>query len=231
MSASSSGATSGRSSTTNVLGFATAAVVLGVLVWVIATQRTRAVDAHERLSAWFDVKALPFGLEPVEAAVMPRGDELLRLSNPNAPAETPRNTVEPPKEGEPRKPIDWAKIPTGAEGSAPIEVVITRIPLAAAPSELRALLHEGQDLRGDFKSIGDQGGQRVIERGELPWSGFNSDFAYVREFEPGGTFRDSMRVNLSRKDEPCVLLARWPRGVPASKPRAEELLSALVPRS
>ena len=40
-------------------------------------------------------------------------------------------------------------------------------------------------------------------------------------------FRDTMRVNLSLAGRCCVLYARWPYGLPGSKERVEEALTAL----
>ena len=71
----------------------------------------------------------------------------------------------------------------------------------------------------------------MLERGELDWGEYLAPFVHERQFEPGGTFRDWMRVNLSYGRTPVVLMARWNRGLPASKERMEELIAALAPRS
>jgi hypothetical protein len=217
-----------------VLATAAAIALLAALAWIIASQRTRTVDGVELLGEWFAVGDLPFGLVIAEGAITPRGDGVVRLAVPDAPAETPKNVVppvEPPKPGEVRPRVDWSKAPTGPPDTPPVEVIVTRFPVVAAKTELDAMFRSGQELRGDFKSIGDMGGRRILDRDELPWGNFEAAYVHEREFEPGLTFRDVMRVNLSREHEPCVLLARWPRGMPASKARVAELLAVLVPRS
>lgn len=215
-----------------VLGACAVLLLAGVLVLTLVTQRTGSVDASERLAAWFDARELPAGLALAGAEVLPRGDVALRIELSPAPEEAPRvvMTEEQPPEGQ-REPFDWSKVPVGEPDTLPREVLVVELPLQYAAGELRGLFEEGQELRGDFKSIERSGGQRVLERGKLPWGSFAAPFAVVREFEAGGTFHDTLRVNLSREKSPRILLARWSRGLPASKKRAEELLAALRPKS
>lgn len=211
-----------------------AALVIGVLalaVWVMATQSTRATDGTQLLNAWFELREIPAGYTVAEAAVLPRGDELVRLALAGRAEETPKNVVAAPKPGEKPERRDWSKLAVGVADTQPLEIVITCIPVRSARGELEALFHSGQELRGDFKSIDNGGGRRIIERGELIWGGLAPVFVHEREFEAGGTFRDVMRVNLSSATTPFVLLARWPRGFPASKKRVEELLASFVPRA
>jgi hypothetical protein len=216
-----------------VLGAIAVLALAAWLAWVVADHRTRSVDAAETLAAWFEPRELPFGFAAREAAVEPRGDEVLVLAAPSAAPEPPR--VEPPKRdpskklGEDR--FDWAKVPVGERDQPPLEAALVRLPHAIAVRELEGLMKGAPELRGDFDSVPPQGGRRTIDRGKLAWREFDCDFVHEREFEPGGTFRDTLRANLTQPGAPMMFLARWPRGTPASVRRAEELLAALVPRS
>jgi len=67
----------------------------------------------------------------------------------------------------------------------------------------------------------------VIGSGRLAWGEFEAPFVHERKFEPGGTFVDTLRCNLSGEREALVLFLRWPRGLPASQERAVELLATL----
>ena len=79
--------------------------------------------------------------------------------------------------------------------------------------------------------VGRRGGRRVIDAGDLDWHEFSASYVQVRDFERGGTFRDSFRVNLSSDTQALVVFARWPRGLPGSKERVEELVACFRRRS
>lgn len=218
-----------------VLGAAVALVLAGALVWTLVTQRAGAVDAAALKDEWFAPADLPFGLEIAEAHELARGDRVLRLARrdaePEPPAAPPIEAEPPPAPGEGGgpPPFDWSKAPVGERGTPPREVAILELPLADAAADLDAHFKGGQDLAGDWKSIPPQGGKRILERGKLPWGAFDAAYVIEREFERGGTFRDVLKINLSREGAPRVLLARWTRGAPASVERTKELLAALPP--
>jgi hypothetical protein len=216
-----------------VLAIAAAIVLLGAAAWTLARQDAVELDAAALRAEWFAPAGLPFGFEPVEAHRLARGDRVLRLEREDAGPEPPRIELpEPEPESEPRKPapFDWSKVPIGEAGAPPREVAILEPPLADAADDLASHFRGGQDLAGDWKSIPPEGGKRILERGELRWGAFDAAFVIERELERGGTFRDVLKVNLSRAGEPRVLLARWTRGLPASVARVEELLAALPPK-
>lgn len=233
-------------------------VLLAGAVGLLATQSTRAVDPQATLAQWFEVGELPAGLEPVEAQVLARGDvvvrlehELLHCPDPDcdssgdcehfAPAREGRSVTSPdpygeeaprnePEEGKESEPFDWSTVPMGAAGSAPREVIVAEIPLEHARAELQQLFEFGQDLAGDWKSVPRSGGKRVLERGRLDWGELAAPFVLEREFENGGTFRDTLRVNLSSATTARILVARWSRGFPASRAPVQVLIAALRPR-
>lgn len=214
-----------------VLGVAGALVALLGAVYVLATQTTRAVDARETLAAWFEPRELPGGLTLAEAQVLPRGDRTVRLARSDAQPEPARNAAEESAETPQSERFDWSSVRVGPSDTVPREVLVVELPLELAADELKALFLGGVELRGDWKSVPRNGGRRVLDRGTLPWGELNAPYVIEREFEPGATFRDVLRVNLTRERTPLVLFARWSRGDPASKVRAEELLAALPPRA
>ena len=214
-----------------ILGAAAALIALLVFVYVIATQSTRSVNAAELYAQWFEPHELTYGLVAAEGAVLPRGDVTLRFETVPRVDEAPR--IEPAKSLDATKPApapEWAKLAIGAANTPPRDVLIARLPLALAAKELDALFKGGMELAGDYSKLGAEGGKRTIDRGHLPWGTFDAAYVIEREFEAGGTFRDFLRVNLSREQTPCVLLAVWNRGFPASKARIGELLAVLRAR-
>lgn len=217
----------------------TLAVAAGVVL-----QRTKVLDPEETLARWFVPAELPFGLVPVEAARQPNGEILLRLSDPDAPPEA--EPVEPSEDesedeaqGEGARPrFDWSAIPIGEAGTAPTEVLFVTWPLSAARAQIESLFSTGGS--GESKSLREQsrgvdplaglspeGGRRVLAGGMLPWGEVEAPYVHERKFEAGGTFVDTLRVNLSRDQDALVMFLRWPRGFPAAPERARELLAAL----
>jgi hypothetical protein len=233
-----------RERTSVVLGVVLALAGLGGLVWVMVDQPTRTLAAGELAARWFGAAGPPLGLVVAEAQRLPRGDVVLRLEDPAAPEEPPRNeptpgdaapadppqegAVEPPsKAGPDEPPFDWSKVPVGPAGALPREVLLVDLPPAEAAADLERLFRQGQEFRGDWKSIERSGGTRVLDRGRMPWGGFDAPYVHERTFEAGGTFRDVLRVDLSEARSPRILIARWTRGLPASKPPVEALLVRL----
>jgi hypothetical protein len=221
-----------------VLGAAGAIVLLGALLWTLVAQRAVELDAGAVRAEWFEPAELPFGLELAEAHRLARGDRVLRLERRDAEPEPPR--AEPPKpeeappgpgEGGGMRMFDWSKVPVGSPGTPPREVAILELPLADAAKDLASNFKGGQDLAGDWKSIPPSGGRRILERGKVAWGAFDAEYLIERELEAGGTFRDVLRVNLSREGDPRVLLARWTRGSPASVGPVRALLAALPPKA
>ena len=202
-------------------------VLLAGAVGLLATQSTRAADPRETLERWFEVGELPAEFDLVEAQVLARGDVVVLLEHEGEVEEARR--VEP-EEGKDSEPFDWSTVPVAAAGSAPREVIVAQLPLQHAREELRELFEFGSDLAGDWKSVPRSGGRRVLERGRFDWGELAAPFVLEREFENGGTFRDTLRVNLSSATEARILVARWSRGFPASKTPVEALLAALRPR-
>jgi hypothetical protein len=215
-----------------VIALATGLSILG--------KRARVLDPAQTFAGWFEPATLPFGLQPVEAARQADGEVLLRLADPAAAPEPEPPEVEPapkdPKGPPPR--FDWSAIAIGPEGTPPREGLLVTWPLAAARAQLESLFSvraasSSDNLREQSRGLdplaglGPEGGRRVLASGTLAWGEFESPYVHERKFEPGGTFVDTLRVNLSGEREALVLFLRWPRGSPASQERALETLASL----
>ncbi len=213
-----------------VLVTALALVVLASMVWLLGTQTTRAIEGDARLREWFEWAELPAGMQIAEAYELPRGDLVVRLAREEAGEEAPRIEAPELAASSMFEPYDWSKVPSAPTGSAPREVLVVELPLDRASSELRELFDGGTDLRGDWTSVPRSGGRRVLERGRLDWGTLAAPFVLEREFESGGTYCDTLRVNLTVEREPRILIARWSRGAPGSREPVQALLRALAPR-
>lgn len=208
------------------LGFA---VLAGALVWTLR-EAPRSSEPQAAFEAWFEPRELPFGLRPVEAQELVRGDTVLRLERAELAPEPPRaeSSSESDEDSKDKPRFDWSKVDYGTPGAPPREVVIARLELEVARDELETLFKGGEELRGDWSSIQSSGGKRILQRGLVAWGQLDCAWVHEREFESGGTFRDVVRVNLSSAGEPRVLIARFGRGVAGSIAPVEHLLAALV---
>jgi hypothetical protein len=227
-----------------VVGVAFGLLLFLALVFLVQFQRAGAADGAALLGQWFEVGELPFGLVVTGAAELPDpipgrdlvlgGRQAVRLITPDAPPEDPRQTPAKGEDGELER-VDWARLGSGPEHQPPRpprEVLVVRYPAFQASSELKRLfLSDDDDAGGDDEDGGGPVGGRVtLERDRVRWGDFEARAIHERELESGGTFRDTMRVNLALGDRAIVLFARWPRGQPASKQRLEELLASLTAR-
>jgi hypothetical protein len=203
--------------------------VLAGIVWSLASLRAGPVDGRALLASNFEERALPFGLELESALRLSDERELVVLANPHAAPEAERaEPPPPPAEGaDPRPPFDATKVPLGRSGEPPRRVELVFRPKGSGLAGVRAEFERGD--WSDLRSIGHEGGVAAIDFQILAWQGYDAICIHERRFEPGGSFVDSMRVNLSTPGRPCVLRAIWSRGMPGSLERLRELLEALVP--
>lgn len=234
------------------LGVALLSLTAAVAMILFAHREQASIDGDQMLSELFARADLPFGLELAEAGPGPGGERMLRFEVPGTPAEEP---AAEPEEGESAPKVDWASL-TGPEGTPPVGLLVVTHPIRRADDAIERFMRGDPDVGGgdgergergergggggrdrsfggggDGIRIPDSGGAVVLERGEVPWGDYAAKFLLRREFEPGGTFRDTMRANLSTARTPCVIVARWPRGHVASKERLEELIAGLVPHA
>ena len=200
---------------------------LGGIVGLVASQRSGTIDGRAVFAEAFEERALPFGLELESAMLLGDQRRLLVFADPRAEPEAPAAVPPPPpKEGdEPRAPFDASKVTIGPADQPPRRVELVFHPKGSGLAGVRAEFERGGWR--DTRSIGHEGGTAALDLLRLPWQGYDAVCVHERKFEPGGTFVDSMRVNLSTPGRPCVLRAIWSRGLPASKERLTELLDGL----
>ena len=222
-----------------VVGVSLGLVLLVGLVLTVQLQRAGAVDGSRLLSEWFEVGELPYGLVVDDAARLPDelpGRELfagrrrvVRLVRADAPEEAPRKEPARREDGELER-VDWARIESGPADQPPIEVLVIQYPGHEASSQLRRLFLSDSDKDKKDDGIGPEGGRVTLDRDRVRWGAFEARSVHERKLEEGGTFRDTMRVNLAMGDRAIVMFARWSRGQPASRPHLEELLESLQAR-
>ncbi len=166
---------------------------------------------------------MPADFRIAEARKLMGGEEVLRLLRSNAAPEREKAVAEA-KGNEAR--IDWARLEEGASDQFPLSLLIVAYPKQRAKDELSRLFSENLKL-GQLNEIGNLGGRLLLEVGTIPWGDQLAAFVVEREFEPGGTFRDVARINLSRTDEALIASAGWARCEPFSKRRLQTLLESL----
>lgn len=171
-----------------------------------------------------------------DAARLMGGEEVVQLVNGGAGEERPRS--EPQKQdpagtrGEAEASssgpgrVDWAKVEQGPVEQPPRTLTLVRYPEERAAAERRRLFSEKLTL-GSLDEIGPEGGRMVLELGTLDLAGWTPAFVQEREFEAGGTFRDVVRVDLTRAGDVVVLNAVWSRSEPFSRSALKGLLASL----
>lgn len=185
-----------------------------------------AIDGRAKMTSVFGVADLPFGLQVASGTRMSSGGELVVYEVPGAPPEAAPPEPPPKVDGQDAPRTDWTKVPIPESSGPPRQASFLFVGGERGRSVLGDMI---RDVRGgDRGSLGSEGGTVLVERGQLDFRGWDSDWIHLRTYEPGGTFRDAMRISLSTPEQPCVLTATWPRGIPASRPKLEELVSPLV---
>jgi len=201
------------------------------LVAALTRGETSPADGRALLTEWLGAEA--FASYEVVSAVRRGGRHEVLLADPDAPEDAPEREPEKDEEGE-LEDVDWTALPIGTAGTPPVEVLVLHWPsLGAAAGELERLFgRPEQDQDEDeieIVSFGPEGGRAVLDGGRLPWGEYEVMFVHERELEQGGTFRDVIRANLALEDSASVVFARWSRGLPGSKERGIELLTAFEP--
>ncbi len=202
----------------------------------------RAGDGVALLAEHFEVSPPPFGLEMREALELPLGERIVLFAAPGATAEAvhaeapAESAAKPPAESLlPAPPFDWSKLSDGPRDQAPTQIAIVWYPRAMAEPMMK---QQFWSIGAGGDMVGPEGGKLVLDGGEIPWGEFGAAYVRERRFvverndgQERRFFRETMRVNLSRHDQPCVLYATWDEGMPASRARLEEALACFKPRS
>lgn len=224
-----------------VVTVALALLLLLATVAMLTGGQVRPIDGRERIERTFEVRALPFDLPVALALALPGGEEIVQLGDPDQlDADAARRAASgaessggPPPgafgEDQPPDPV-WRTLGEGAPAD-PLEATFVWYPSGRARSVLARQF--GSLSFGDIGQLGEQGGEVLVESGEVEWHGYGVPFRRTREFrridgEPG--FEDRVRVNLTRGREACVLFLRWRRGAAGSGDAVREALAGLAPR-
>lgn len=122
---------------------------------------------------------------------------------------------------------DWGSLSPVSTGTAPARLFLVQYPIGRAASVIDEQFRriEWKDLR----HIEAKGARTAVDGGKIEWGEFAADFVQERTFVRGGTFRDSLRVNLSLGRECWIAYAVWPELNAGSKEVVGEVLGALRP--
>ncbi|MCZ6599201.1 MAG: hypothetical protein O7B99_16295 [Planctomycetota bacterium] len=195
-----------------VLGVAFGLLLIAALGFLVTSFLANRFDGAAELERILPAERLPFGLALVESAALPTGERMIRLAA-DAHDGKGGEGAEPGEEPEP----------------PPDEVILTlyRSPgavtkLFAAPD--RSKEHETRQLIRAWQKDPSFAMHSEMQRGELRWSGWRAGFVRERSFQQGGSWRDSIRVNLSSENRLLVLFAQWPTDTEPSEKRLKDLL-------
>ena len=218
-----------------VLGIGLGLMLIAVCVATVALYGPRQLDARELLSGSFELGALPEGLvlEP-EAIALPMGEQVVTLSDGSAfqlsPAELLAESSGREQSSEEEfVEYDWRSVGALSEGALPARLYLVRFPRSRAE---RILASQFRSLEWrDLSEIPSGGGSTVVGGGKLPWAGYEADWVRERRFLEGGSFRDTLRVNLSLGQECWIAYAIWPERAAGAEQVVGECLAAFAPRA
>ncbi len=199
--------------TENVFGVLATTLVLGVFALAILVivglalfGRAQTLDGDELAKELFRDGVPPFGLVAADATRFPSRERIARYALP-ASSETPR--------------------------SEPDEVVCVIVPSLEAAEKLFEAAgaeeggfgpprEEGDDAREasqrliDWQADPSFAWSTLLKADEVVWSRWEARYRIVRAFRADGTWRDSVRVELSQPQRPLILFAQLPPGVEAT---------------
>ena len=198
-----------RERAAGVLGVAFGLLLLAALGLAITLLLANRYDGATELERILPAERLPFGLALVESAALPTGERMIRLAAANEGAEG----AEPSEDPEP----------------PPDEVILTLYRSPGAVTKLfatpdRGKEHETRQRMRAWQKDPSFAMHSEMQRGELRWSGWRAAFVRERSFQEGGSWRDSIRVNLSTEERLLVLFAQWPTDTEPSEKSLKELL-------
>lgn len=206
-----------------VLGIAFGLLSLGSLVWFIVLPKAEPRDGTQLLHDWFALEAPPDGLEIGEAGKLMGGEEVLLLRDARAEPEIEKQS--PPSDSSPHEsPRDWGALLEGPKDREPRHWMFVTYPANGGRSRVQGLFRANL-TPGRPDEVGSKGGRMIREVGTIDWQGAPAAFVLEREFEVGGSFRDIVRVDLSRNDRWRIAHVTWSRNEPFSKTRLVEGLA------
>lgn len=205
-----------------IVGVALALMLGSALVAFLIMSRGGPIDGAALLQETFGVRTIGDGFVIVDAREVPSGTRIVVLEDSLAPPE-PAVTVPAQSSGAAR--IDWKRVVIPPAASRPRRVLFT-FPKESGGAAVVDAFFETPEWK-DVDDLGSQGGKVVITSEKIAWHGFDARWVHERAFEPGGSFRDAVRANVSLEKRPCVMTATWTRGQAASKETLQQILGAL----
>lgn len=208
-----------------VVGIALALMVAAALVAFLVISRGGPLDGAALLEESFGVRGVGPNFAITDARELPSGARIVIVEDAHAGVEPAASTDAPKSSEGPR--TDWKKVAIPSADALPRRILFVFPKERVKATELDSSF-ETTEWK-DVDDLDESGGKVVVASGKLPWRTFDARFVHERAFEPGGTFRDAVRANVSLAEHPCVMTATWTRGQSASKEKLAELLTALTP--
>lgn len=215
-----------RESALGVAGVVGGLLVIVALFFWLWSSRARDIDAGEQLRGAFAVPGVPAGWKPTLAQAIPDGlfdlhteQRIVRLAREGAPTEldpVPAEGVKP----------DWKKLVDAAPPGEPARLYFAWYDLSTGAKDVEGQLDSHRAV--EFSMLGEKGGIVRVDAGKLAWGGYDADFVHERLFDKG-SFRDALRINLSRPGQYCVLNVLWKWGEKGSRDSARRALALFPP--
>jgi hypothetical protein len=196
-----------------VLGLLFGLVVLAATFVMPLISGAKRLDAQALLRERFEVGALPFELEPIEAQRLPAGEEVVVFGHAGDAAleltgmglvdraggarSEEEQSAPPPK-------VAWSELPIGEKGRPPARIALVWVPRSMAANAVREAFspptkdekrpesgrgHGPRRMRESFGGgmggnfIGPEGGTVVQGGGELSWGEWGTNWVHFRTYE------------------------------------------------
>jgi hypothetical protein len=220
--------TSGRrESALGVSGIAAGLMLIcGIFVWIWIS-RARDIDANEQFRAAFAVESVPKGWSVVLSQVVP--DSLFDLHTEQRIVRLVREgaAVEPDPTPAPDAKFEWKKLPEAAPLGEPARLYFAWYDPSKGSKDVEGQLDSHRAVEIGMLDE-KKGGIVRVDAGKLTWGSYDADFVQERLFEKG-SFRDALRINLSRPGQFCVLNVLWKWGEKGSRDAAAKVLALFPP--
>ncbi|MFT5291416.1 MAG: hypothetical protein ACI82F_003497 [Planctomycetota bacterium] len=184
-------------------------ILLGLL-FLLSKPPTPAPSAQD-LSAELMPTGIPAGFEIKSASALPTGETVLTLVNPDPGGEGPEELLFVRYSSNSSAEADM-------NGNKP-----TRSP--GAKGEKGEKLPDDPSMALDkWRDQPDFAMHLTVETGQVLWGGWRAARATERSLRADGTWRESVRVNLSQSNRFLILFAQWPVGKSANADQLEPIL-------
>jgi hypothetical protein len=229
MSATSAEAPAGarRESALGVAGIAGGLLVIAAIFVWLWISRARDIDATEQLRGAFAVENVPAGWGVTLAQAIPAGlfdlhteQRIVRLARQGA-------APDPDPAPAPDAKFEWKKLPEAAPPGEPARLYFAWYDPSTGSKDVEGQLDSHRAVELGMLD-GKKGGIVRVDAGKLAWGAYDADFVQERLFDKG-SFRDALRINLSRPGQFCVLNVLWRWGEKGSRESAARVLALFPP--